>query len=207
MSIPQIEPYELSSWAKRKGLTHCFIYHGLSMTPTFQPGQVLYVRPMAVMLLSGDVVVYKSGEKLIVHRIKAIQGEGIITRGDNNLDEDPYLVRPEQIIGVVESAGDWDRQRPVTGGRSGLYLALLRWSLLEVYTNSLPWLGAPYRWLKAQRWVGRIWHPRVTTVQLQSQDGLLIKYVVHGKTMATWQPELKYFICRRPYDLIIFPPE
>ena len=183
-----------------------FRYTGSSMLPTFKPGQVLYVRPMVESPRPGDVVVYKSGKQIIVHRVKALQANGFITRGDNN-PRDDTPIKPQQIIGIVKKVDDWGRPRSVMGGRRGLWLAQLRWILQALYTNSLPWLGAPYRWLKARRWAGRIWQPHITTVQLQTQDGPMIKYVVLGKTVATWQPELKRFLCRRPYDLIIFPPE
>jgi hypothetical protein len=200
-SLSKSDPQNPNSLPKQ------YRYHGLSMCPTFKPGQVLYVRPEAEGVQPGDVVVYRQGDETIVHRVKSVQGTGIHTRGDNNPREDETPIPADQIIGVVEKVDDWGTFHPVASGRKGLWFARLRWGMRGMFHKMLPWLGAPYRWLKASRWVPRLWRPYITTVQLQTQNGILIKYVVHGKTVATWQPQQSRFTCRRPYDLIIFPPE
>jgi hypothetical protein len=193
-------PQKLNSKQKQ------FRYHGSSMRPTFKPGQVLYIRPEGHAVQPGDVVVYRKGEEYIVHRVSSVRSDGIHTRGDNSTREDDGPIPAEQIVGVVEKMDDWGNIHPVAGGEKGLSFVRLRWGLGGIFQKMLPWLGAPYRWLKAHRWVPRIWHPYITTLQLQTKNGSLVKYVVRGKTVATWQPELRRFTCRRPYDLIIFPP-
>jgi hypothetical protein len=184
-----------------------FRYRGLSMRSTFKPGQVLYVRPEAEGVQPGDVVVYHQGEETIVHRVKSVQNTGIHTQGDNNLREDETPIPADQIIGVVEKVDDWGTFHPVASGRKGLWFARLRWGMRGMFHKMLPWLGAPYRWLKASRWVPHLWRPHITRIQLQTQNGILIKFVVRGKTVATWEPQRSRFTCRRPYDLIIFLPE
>ena len=48
----------------------------------------------------GDIVVYQTGKMLVVHRIVAMDGETVITRGDaNNTDDSP--IAPAQIKGKV----------------------------------------------------------------------------------------------------------
>ena len=72
-----------------------FIYRGPSMRPTFRPGQVLYVRPQALDIAPGDVIVFpdqKSGDFQVVHRVISTTADGLVTRGDNNLRSDPLLV-------------------------------------------------------------------------------------------------------------------
>lgn len=184
-----------------------FRYKGPSMRPTFKPGQVLYICPEGRAFRPGDVVVYKSGAVNVVHRVCAVTAEGVMTRGDNNLSVDAQLIPFEEILGVVERAEDWDATRGVTGGRWGLWRARARWRWKTLWLRSLPWLGAPYRWLKARRWVGRLWRPRVTMVRVNSSGSEIVKYVVDGNTVATFEPASGRFTYRRPYDLVIFPPE
>jgi len=183
-----------------------FRYKGPSMLPTFKPGQMLYIRPEQRAIKPGDVVVFQKENEYIVHRVVSVTPEGISTRGDNNPHGDPWLLTPDQVLGVVEKAEDWDKAHAVRGGKTALLQAKARWTLKTVCTRSLPWLGAPYRWLKAKGWVKKIWHPPVTQVQLQTNEGTMIKYVVRGKTVANWYPRQQRFLCRRPYDLVITPP-
>jgi len=183
-----------------------FHYKGPSMLPTFKPGQVLYIRPQERAIKPGDVVVFSRGNEYIVHRVIAVNPEGISTRGDNNPHDDLWLLTPDQILGVVEKTEDWDKAHAVRGGTPALLKAKTRWGIKALFTRSLPWLGAPYRWLKARRWAAKFWHPSVTQIQLQTNEGVMIKYLVLGKTVATWYPRSGRFICRRPYDLVIFPP-
>ncbi len=184
-----------------------FRYSGTSMRTTFKPGQVLYVHPRAKGVQPGDVVVYRKDGEYIVHRVKEVQPGHVITRGDNNPNDDLEFILLDDIVGVVEKVDEWGNSHPVAGGRKGLWVARLRWELTAFFNWLRPVIGAPYRWLKTRRWVSRVWHPGVTTIQLRTLDGVMVKYLVRGKTVATWQPRNARFTCRRPYDLIIFPPE
>jgi hypothetical protein len=192
---------------KINGLGKKFRYTGSSMRSTFKPGQVLYVRPTTEGVQPGDVVVYRRGKVHIVHRVKKVIGPNVITRGDNNPREDAELVQPGQIVGVVEKVDDWGNFRPVAGGRVGLWLARLRWGATTLINQLRPVIGAPYRWLKARRWINLVWHPEVVSIQLQSSEGIMVKYVVRGKTVATWYHKESRFEYKRPYDLVIFPPK
>ena len=161
-----------------------FRYTGSSMVPTFKPGQVLYIRPVSRDIQPGDVIVYHRGDDYVVHRVHSVQPDGMRTRGDNNPIEDESPVPLENVIGVVEKVDDWGDIRPVTGGKKGLWQAQARWELRALNNRILPWLGAPYRLIKARRWVSKVWHPRITRIQLQTTSGMVIKYVSNGKTVA-----------------------
>jgi hypothetical protein len=184
-----------------------FRYTGTSMRSTFKPGQVLYVHPKAEGVQPGDVVVYQKDGEYIVHRVKTVQANSVTTRGDNNPRDDKEFIPLGQIVGVVEKIDDWGNLRPVTGGRMGLWLAHLRWGAIPFVNHLRRVTGAPYRWLKARHWIGRFWHPEIITIQLLTPEGIMVKYLVRGKTVATWQPQKAWFTCRRPYDLVIFPPK
>ncbi len=182
------------------------MYRGGSMRSTFVSGQVLYVHPLSDTPTPGDVVVYRKGSVNVVHRVKNVLETGFVTRGDNNPYEDDQLVSPAQLIGVVKKAGLGQTSRPVRGGRWGLFRAQVRWKAMELDNWLRPVIGAPYRWLKRSRFVPRIWHPAITTLQVHTEDCLMIKYINRGKTVATWLPELYQFRCKRIYDLVLFPP-
>jgi signal peptidase I len=176
------------------------------MLPTFKPGQVLYIRPHERAIKPGDVVVFSRGNEYVVHRVIAISQDGISTRGDNNPYDDLWLLTPDQVLGVVEKAENWDKTRAVKGGTPALLKAKARWEFNALYTKSLPWMGAPYRWFKSIGWIHKVWHPQITRIQVHTSEGELIKYVVRGSTVATWYPQQNRFICRKPYDLVITSP-
>jgi hypothetical protein len=177
------------------------------MLPTFKPGEVLYLYPEVRAIEPGDIVVYNTGDGNVVHRVYSVTADGVMTRGDNNSSMDIWSIPFESILGVVECAEDWDETRHVTSGRRGLWRARVRWQWKSLVQRSLPLLGTPYRWLKASGWLARFWQPQVTFVRVNSAEAELVKYVVNGKTVAAFDLSSGHFTCRRPYDLIIFPPE
>lgn len=70
-----------------------------SMEPTFSPGTLLLVKKTD-SIEKGDIVVYQSGQSLVVHRVRALDGDLVITRGDaNNTSDDPFF--KDQIKGRV----------------------------------------------------------------------------------------------------------
>lgn len=110
------------------------VYTGTSMNPTLVEPELLEVKPYgAKRVWPGDVVCLKSPEAdmTVVHRVVSVgprsgrptdgrPQEGIRTRGDNNLQDDPWVLQPEDIIGRVTSAQRGARRRKVPGGRQGL---------------------------------------------------------------------------------------
>lgn len=81
-----------------------------SMSPAYQPGSVVVVRPTPVEELQiGDAITFqeRSGDPTVVtHRIVAIgfAGDGsrqLVTQGDANGAPDPQPVREEQVRGKV----------------------------------------------------------------------------------------------------------
>lgn len=70
-----------------------------SMEPELSVDDLLIVTPSDTYEV-GDVVVYQTQRTAVVHRIVAINGDKIITRGDaNNTDDDPIV--KENIKGKV----------------------------------------------------------------------------------------------------------
>lgn len=70
-----------------------------SMEPEFSVDDLVIVREYDDYK-TGDVVVYQSGNSLIMHRIVSVEGDEIITKGDaNNIEDSP--IREEDIKGRV----------------------------------------------------------------------------------------------------------
>jgi hypothetical protein len=138
--------------------------------------------------------------------VVSVSARGVLTRGDHNKGLDPYLVAMDRVIGKVEQVeiqGEW---KPVTGGRPGLWNARVQWFLtwLDVRFRRMFW--RPYGLLRSSRIVPRLWRPAITVVQLQTQHGPLVKYIYRQRTVALWNPSIRRFECRKPFDLVIPSP-
>lgn len=80
-----------------------------SMAPTYDPGDVVIVRPTDTDELQvGDVITFQpvsDDPRLTTHRIDAIaygdEGEEYITKGDANDSVDRAPVKPEQVMGEI----------------------------------------------------------------------------------------------------------
>lgn len=87
-----------------------------SMEPTFSKGTLLFIKETKEAEV-GDIVVYQAGQELIVHRVIALAGEEVITRGDaNNVADEPFD-RSElkgRVIGWIPVLGTvaWFLKKP-----------------------------------------------------------------------------------------------
>jgi signal peptidase I len=101
-------------------------YYGSSMNPTFKAGDGLTALPYRRRKTRpGDVIVFRHPERgnNIVHRVVRVDFQGITTRGDNNILDDPWILNPENIIGHVVSAKRARRNLRIREGRTGLVVA------------------------------------------------------------------------------------
>ncbi|MEW6568142.1 MAG: signal peptidase I [Chloroflexota bacterium] len=71
-----------------------------SMSPTFRPGDVVWLRSVGGDILPGMVITYSRDDKLIVHRVVAVEGETLITQGDSNPNPDPRPVPRSSVVGI-----------------------------------------------------------------------------------------------------------
>jgi len=100
---------------------------GGSMRPTLRGRDLLEVAPYGdAPVRAGDVVLFTrpGGQSLVAHRVDAIGQLGIQTRGDSNRAVDPWLLRPDQLVGRVTAAWRGNRRVPVARA-SGLLAARL----------------------------------------------------------------------------------
>jgi signal peptidase I len=84
---------------------------GKSMLPSLMPGEILILREINDIkdIHIGDIITYRTSNiyyplnstGTIAHRVYQINGDKIITKGDNNLSADPMKIKFNDIIGIV----------------------------------------------------------------------------------------------------------
>ncbi len=92
------------------------VVEGRSMEPTLQPGDLIVIvkRISPKDIAVGDVVVYRRGGTLIIHRVIRIEGDALITKGDNNWLPDPP-VKFQAVLGKVLELGGSPIKVPLVG--------------------------------------------------------------------------------------------
>lgn len=73
------------------------------MIHSIYPGDLIKISPLENDLKIGQIYLYQSSDKLIIHRLMELnqsQSSIIITKGDNNIIADPPVNR-DQILGQV----------------------------------------------------------------------------------------------------------
>jgi len=178
------------------------------MNPTLKAPDVLQVSPYrGEKIQPGDVIVFLPSESnhLAVHRVISVDSQGIKTRGDHNIDIDPWVVTPDRILGRVVWAQWGNRRRPIYGGLRGrLYslgigairmLDLKVSSLLHPMYHRLARAGLLRRWLPAQMQTRVLFFNRFGGTELQ----LLMGRRVIGRLL----PGRNEWVIRRPFQLFV----
>ncbi len=106
---------------------------GSSMWPTLKKGDLVAVKGVDAVddLQVGDIIAFRHGNGLAVHRIVSIEGEVITTRGDANLQEDPPI-NIDQVVGKLISVGGRLVKLPLAG-----HLSMLLGPLAQQATDVL----------------------------------------------------------------------
>lgn len=110
------ELYELGRQLVAAEASLSFRARGWSMYPMIREGDVLEVTPVPWCKVGvGDVLFYRSGERMLVHRVigrcSAEPGDRIRARGDAFLQEDPPICE-QDMIGRVDAIYRPGRREP-----------------------------------------------------------------------------------------------
>lgn len=185
------------------------LYRGRSMRGTFRPGDGLVIAAVGVAAVRcGDVVVFTSrngGAEShdVVHRAVARCAEGLRTRGDCNLFEDPDPVTADNLVGVVTHVRRGRRVLAVARGWRGLWRARVQ-RLRGLVRRVLGLLARrPYHAVRASGWVRRVWRPAVRLLLVHYEHGPIAKVLVGGRSVAAMNLATGRFVCRKPYDLVL----
>jgi hypothetical protein len=204
-----IPPTGASPDASARG-RRCVAHVGASMNPTLSEVDLLEVVPYDdTPIRAGDVILClpPGAEQLVVHRVVAMSGAGIRTRGDGNGLVDPWLLRPGDVLGQVIAARRGKRRRTIPGGRSGALLAgwvrrrrplaaaLAR--LLHPAYHGLADLGL------VQAFVPAAWRPRVAVFEAGSERRL--RLLVGRRVVGYHDPRQGRWHIRRPFRLLVTP--
>ena len=81
------------------GYTNTMIVSG-SMSPILNLDDIIFTHEEDAYQLN-DIILYKQDSGYIAHRVVGFKNSGIITKGDMNNSEDPWLVSADQIQGKV----------------------------------------------------------------------------------------------------------
>lgn len=105
---------------------------GTSMEPTIPAGSLVRVSALAVPPKRGDVVLALPTDGIAaVHRVRRIEGDNVVTIGDNRLVED-RPVAAAAIAGIVDEMREGARTGPVRSGMRQWFLVELRRALRRV---------------------------------------------------------------------------
>ena len=125
-------------------------YTGSSMNPTLKAGDGINVISYGNRkIFIGDVVVFPhpGSNANVVHRVVAVDSQGIRTRGDNNINMDPWVLLPDDIIGRVVSAKRNNRNVTIHGRTRGRIIASALRAIKHVNLSVSRILHPFYHWL------------------------------------------------------------
>jgi len=177
------------------------------MHGTFKDGDFLWISAVPLASLQvGDVVAFSFNGKSIAHRIVGRDESGFVTQGDRNLGRDgPYLTTKKLLGKVMERERAGIRSAVVDGSR-GLRRAFVLRTAKRVRNLVSLTIATPYRLTCASRLAPLLWRPQIMTAHFAEGEKKMTKFIHRGKTVACWVPHEQRWTCRKPYDLILSPP-
>lgn len=136
------------------------LYLGLSMNPTLKDLDIVEFVPYKDREIKrGDIVVIQppdEGDTKVIHRIVMVQGQAIITQGDNNLERDREHRVPSAILGYVTSVRRRNQHLKIQQGMVGYIRFLWIHSQKKLHADLLRSLRYPYQWLYSSESVIRV---------------------------------------------------
>lgn len=180
------------------------------MLGTFKPGDRLRIENLPFALIKkGDTVVFvgakRDSDDFVVHRVADESPASLVTRGDNSSSNDEEPVTEKNIVGKVTHYERNGKIHKVWNRRLGMLRAKVLHNRMHVIKAVKFFLSKPYRMIKKTGIVAKLWRPEIKTIQFETQDGPLIKYIHKGRTVANCWVESNRWWFRRPYDFVIGP--
>lgn len=118
---------DLSHDLLRSGYAIRFRTPGHSMHPTIRDGETVTVEPTTALdVRRGDIVLYRTGNRAIAHRVVDVNAKRFILRGDASREPDEP-VEASQILGKVIMVEREGRARKLRGDK--LKRALYRFAV------------------------------------------------------------------------------
>jgi signal peptidase len=116
-----------------------YVVHTGSMEPTIPSKSAVLVHKGDYKV--GQVVAFREGGDVVTHRLVAIHGNALTTKGDGNKTDDPWTLSPSDIIGgavlAPREAGYWLIYLKNPVGLASVLLSIvcvgLIWSIASSY--------------------------------------------------------------------------
>ena len=210
----QFTPDDAGVILKKKGLVpyargesaYLFAHRGTSMKPTLCELDLLEIVPYGERpVRAGDVIFYlpPHGDNHIVHRAVCVNSEGIHTRGDNNSRRDPWLIRPEDVIGQVLRAQRGKKKRAIYGGAIGrLWSSAVKF--LKAVDRCISLMMHPlYHYLACTGCIRR-WFPfTIRIIATSRSNERELKLILGHLIIGRYLPEVAQWQIRRPFRLFV----
>jgi signal peptidase I len=178
-------------------------YSGPSMNPTLRDGDLLEVEGYGIEPVRiGDVVLFKkeSSSRIVVHRVIGLSAEGLVTRGDDNLENDPGLLDSRDVIGRIIAYWRGQRRRTVLRGRPGMILARFTRCRIRSTLAIFTFFSPHYRFVSAKgflRVISPVAEPRV--VRFGDKD---LRLILWSHEIGRYKEGVGWLI-RPPFKLIV----
>ncbi len=184
-------------------------YIGPSMNPTLLDGDMLEIQPYhGRPVHPGDVVFFRrpGGEGYIVHRVVLRSRARVLTRGDNNPQADPFLLRPSDIMGRVVAARRRNRRRKISGGFRGIVRGRLLLATRGIKRRGAFALHEPYQALASsgafRRLLPRSLRPRCVESE-SMKGGKRLHLVFLGRVVGRFDGAKRIWMIRKPFKLLV----
>jgi hypothetical protein len=183
-------------------------YVGPSMNPTLREPEMMEIAPYGNRPLQvGDVVFFlpPQHDQPVVHRLTGVTPAGMTTHGDNNSQEDTFLLQPKDIKGQVVAVWRGQKRQKIAGGLQGrLTSRWLRWR--RIPGNGVSHLLHPlYLILSRCGLIAKLLpaplRPRVVVFQAQGQDQFRLLMGRH--VIGRFDRQKRQWQIRRPFRLCV----
>ncbi|MBF8277234.1 MAG: hypothetical protein HW390_2307 [Candidatus Brocadiaceae bacterium] len=178
------------------------------MNPTLREPELMEIMPYdSRPLRVGDVAFFlpPKAYQPIVHRIIRVTPAGISTLGDNNTQEDIFLLQPKDIKGQVVAVWRGQKRREIAGGLQGRWRSRrLHWR--RILVNGVSHLLRPlYYALSSCGLIARLlpapFRPRVVVFQTQGRDQFRLLLGQH--IIGRYDDQKRQWHIRRPFRLLV----
>ena len=183
-------------------------YVGPSMNPTLREPEIMEIVPYdSRPLRVGDVAFFlpPEADQPVVHRIIRVTPAGLSTLGDNNNQEDAFLLQPTSIKGRVVAAWRGQKRRKIAGGLHGrLTRRWLRWRRV-LDRGVSPLLHPLYQALSHRGLIARVlpapFRPRVVVFHAKGRDQFLL--LLGQRIIGRYDDYRQRWQIQRPFHLFV----
>ena len=184
------------------------VYTGSSMSPVLKTLDTIHVFLCKdKQIRRGDVIVFSPPDSndMVVHRVVSFSDQGLMTRGDNNNEIDPWFLSPDRIIGCVVQSQRKNRLLTIYGGTRGLLYASAVRFLCNIDSMISSFLHPVYHRL-AKTGLFRQWLPdgmHMRVLSFNRSDGMEFQLLMAGHVIGRLLPGKNEWFIRRPFRLFV----